>query len=79
MEDYQLLTLLWYTAEVRLVNQTVQTPNGPMQLQQEVEVPLYFRNTKEACKFLTEFEGDQVVLRKMWVDKEGGNLQWYYQ
>lgn len=77
-QEYQLLTLLWFVTEVQLVTQTVQTPNGPMQLQQEIQVPKFFRNVKEVTRFIETAEADQVVLAKQWVDKDSGGIQWYY-
>lgn len=76
-QEYQLLTLLWFVTEVQLVTQTVQTPNGPMQMQQQVQVPKFFRNVKEVTRFIETAESDQVVLAKQWVDKDA-NLNWYY-
>ena len=76
-QDYQLLTLLWFVTEAQLVTQTIQTPNGPMQMQQQVQVPKFFRNVKEVTRFIETAESDQVVLAKQWVDKDA-NLNWYY-
>jgi hypothetical protein len=76
-QEYQLLTLLWFVTEVQLVTQTVQTPNGPMQMQQQVQVPKFFRNVKEVTRFIETAEADQVVLARQWVDKDA-NLSWYY-
>lgn len=76
-QEYQLLTLLWFVTEVQLVTQTVQTPVGPRQMQQQVQVPKFFRNVKEVTRFIETAESDQVVLAKQWVDKDA-NLNWYY-
>ena len=76
-KEYRILTLLWFITEVQYVTQTVQTPNGPMQMQQQVQVPKFFRNVKEVTRFIETVEDDQIVLTRQWIDKDT-DINWYY-
>lgn len=76
-QEYQLLTLLWSVAEIQLVTQTINTPQGPTQIQQQVQVLKFFRNVKEVTRFIENAESDQIVLTKQWVDKDA-HVNWYY-
>lgn len=77
-EEVKVLTSLWYIVETAVVSQQINGPNGPVTIQQQVQIPKFFRNIDELTKFITTCDDEQVMIARSWVDKDGGEIQWKY-
>ena len=79
MEEMQIIEVRWTTIIPQVIEQTVQTPQGPMKVQQQVGVPAFFRNMEEVSKFLNEHKDEQQTTLyrvAMYADSE---VNWYYK
>ena len=55
MEDnLTIIITKWATIKQKMVTQTVDTPQGPMQVQQAVQVPIVFRDADEIKRYIDE-------------------------
>lgn len=84
MEDNIKITITkWAIITQKMVTQTIDTPQGPMQVQQAVQVPVVFRNADEIKCYIDEQykgEGPQIVLQKIQYDLEQENqIEFYYK
>lgn len=83
MEDNLTIILTkWALITQKMVTQTVDTPEGPMQVQQAVQVPIVFRNADEIKRYIDEkYNGEkpQIVLQKIQYSLEQENqIEFYY-
>ena len=83
MEDnLTIIITKWATIKQKMVTQTVDTPQGPMQVQQAVQVPIVFRNADEIKRYIDEkYKGKepQIVLQKIQYGLEQENqIEFYY-
>ena len=73
----------WAIITQRMVTQMVQTPQGPVTVQQPVQIPLLFRNLREVNKYIEEVEvqgAPQVVLQRIaYLDEQEGQIEYYYK
>lgn len=84
MEDnFTIITTKWAIITQKMVTQTVDTPQGPMQVQQPVQVPIVFRNADEVKRYIDEkYKGEepQIVLQKIQYDLEQeSQIEFYYK
>ena len=71
----------WCVMEQRMVQQQVQTPQGPMTIQQTVNVPRVFRGQKEIQRYIEEQYtcADQIVLQKIeYSEEDESNIEYFY-
>ena len=54
IEPTDILISAWAVMEVRLQNVQMQGPNGPVNVQQQVQVPIFFRSLKEVQDYVAE-------------------------
>ena len=84
MEDNVTPVLIinkWCVVEQRMVKQQVQTPQGPMTVQQAVSVPRVFRGQKEIQRYIEEQckHADQIVLQRItYLEKDESNIEYFY-
>lgn len=84
MEDnITIITAKWAIITQKMVTQTVDTPQGQMQVQQPVQVPIVFRNADEVKRYIDEkYKGEetQIVLQKIQYDLEKeSQIEFYYK
>ena len=74
MEDnITIITAKWAIITHQMVTQTIDTPQGQMQVQQPVQIPIVFRNADEVKRYIDEkYKGEetQIVLQKIQYDLE---------
>ena len=65
-----IITTKWAIITQKMIIQVVNTPQGPMQVQQPVQVPLVFRSLKEVQRYIAENykNADQIALQKIEYD-----------
>lgn len=84
MEDNVTPVLIinkWCIMEQRMVKQQVQTPQGPMTVQQAVNVPRVFRGQKEIQRYIEEQykPANQIVLQKIeYSEEDESNIEYFY-
>lgn len=84
MEDNTTPVLIinkWCVMEQRMVKQQVQTPQGPMTVQQTVNVPRVFRGQKEIQRYIEKQckHADQIVLQRVEYSEENeSNIEYFY-
>lgn len=83
MEDnITIITSKWAIITQKMVTQTIDTPQGQMQVQQPVHVPIVFRNADEIKRYIDEkYKGDetQIILQKIQYDLEQeSQIEFYY-
>lgn len=84
MEDNVTPVLIinkWCVMEQRMVQQQIQTPQGPMTIQQAVNVPRVFRGPKEIQRYIEEQykPANQIVLQKIeYLEEDEGNIEYFY-
>ena len=84
VEIDQILHTSWAIITQRMVQQEVQTPQGPMQVQQPIQVPIVFRNLKEVQRYVKEqyaaADVEHIVLQKIMYDAENKEqMEFYYK
>lgn len=83
MEDnITIITTKWAIITQKMVTQVVNTPQGLMQVQQPVQVPLVFRSLKEVQRYVEENykNADQIVLQKIeYDDVQEKQIEYYYR
>ena len=83
MEDnITIITTKWAIITQKMVTQVVNTPQGPMQVQQPVQVPLVFRSLKEVKRYVEENykNADQITLQKIeYDDVQEKRIEYYYR
>lgn len=83
MEDnITIITTKWAIITQKIITQVVNTPQGPMQVQQPVQVPLVFRSLKEVQRYIEENykNADQIALRKIeYDDVQEKQIEYYYR
>ena len=84
VEISHILASSWAIITQRMVQQEVQTPQGPMQIQQPVQVPIVFRNLKEVQRYVKEqyaaADVEHIVLQKIMYDAENKEqMEFYYK
>ena len=79
----EIITERWAVITQRMTTQTVQTPQGPMTMQQPIQVPLLFRNLREVSKFIEEEQvkgAPQVVLQRVaYTDGQEEQVEYFYK
>ena len=84
MEDNVTPVLIinkWCVMEQRMIKQQVQTPQGPMTVQQAVSVPRVFRGQKEIQRYIEEQYklANQIVLQKIeYSEEDESNIEYFY-
>ena len=83
MEDnITIITTKWAIITQKMVTQVIDTPQGPMQVQQPVQVPVVFRGLKEVQRYVEENykNADQIVLQKIEYDEvQEKQIEYYYR
>lgn len=83
MEDnITIITTKWAIITQKMITQVVNTPQGPMQVQQPVQVPLVFRSLKEVQRYVEENykNADQIALQKIeYDDVQEKQIEYYYR
>lgn len=84
MEDnITIITTKWAIMTQEMVTQTVDTPQGKMQIQQPIQVPIVFRNMREVHRYIDETnrQGElQIILQKIQYDiNHEKELKFYYE
>lgn len=83
MEDnITIITTKWAIITQKMITQVVNTPQGPMQVQQPVQVPLVFRSLKEVQRYVEENykNADQIALQKIeYDDVQEKQIKYYYR
>ena len=83
MEDnITIITVKWAIITQKMITQVVNTPQGPMQVQQPVQVPLVFRSLKEVQRYVEENyrNADQIALQKIeYDDVQEKQIEYYYR
>ena len=83
MEDnIIIITTKWAIITQKMITQVVNTPQGPMQVQQPVQVPLVFRSLKEVQRYVEENykNADQIALQKIeYDDVQEKQIEYYYR
>ena len=83
MEDgITIITTKWAIITQKMINQVVNTPQGPMQVQQPVQVPLVFRSLKEVQRYVEENykNADQIAFQKIeYDDVQEKQIEYYYR
>ena len=81
-DDITIITTKWAIITQKMVVQTIDTPQGPMQVQQPIQVPVVFRSLKEAQRYVEENykNADQIVLQKIqYDDMQEKQVEYYYR
>ena len=83
MEDnITIITTKWAIITQKMITQVVNTLQGPMQVQQPVQVPLVFRSLKEVQRYVEENykNADQIALQKIeYDDVQEKQIKYYYR
>lgn len=83
MEDnIIIITTKWAIITQKMITQVVNTLQGPMQVQQPVQVPLVFRSLKEVQRYVEENykNADQIALQKIeYDDVQEKQIEYYYR
>lgn len=83
MEDnITIITTKWAIITQKMITQVIDTPQGPMQVQQPVQVPVVFRGLKEVQRYVEENykNADQIVLQKIEYDEvQEKQIEYYYR
>lgn len=83
MEDnITIITTKWAIITQKMITQVVNTLQGPMQVQQPVQVPLVFRSLKEVQRYVEENykNADQIALQKIeYDDVQEKQIEYYYR
>lgn len=83
MEDnITIITTKWAIITQKMITQVIDTPQGPMQVQQPVQVPVVFRSLKEVQRYVEENykNADQIVLQKIEYDEvQEKQIEYYYR
>ena len=83
MEDNTaIITTKWAIITQKMITQVVNTLQGPMQVQQPVQVPLVFRSLKEVKRYVEENykNADQIALQKIaYDDVQEKQIEYYYR
>lgn len=83
MEDnITIITSKWATTTQKIVVQTIDGPQGPMQIQQTIQVPVVFRSLKEVQRYVKENykNADLIVLEKIqYDDVQEKQIEYYYK
>lgn len=83
MEDNTtIITTKWAIITQKMITQVVNTPQGLMQVQQPVQVPLVFRSLKEVQRYVEENyrNADQIALQKIeYDDVQEKQIEYYYR
>lgn len=83
MEDNTIIvTTKWAVITQKMITQVVNTPQGSMQVQQPVQVPLVFRSLKEVQRYVEENykNADQIALQKIeYDDVQEKQIEYYYR
>lgn len=83
MEDnITIITAKWAIITQKMITQVVNTPQGTMQVQQPVQVPLVFRSLKEVQRYVEENyrNADQIALQKIeYDDVQEKQIEYYYR
>lgn len=83
MEDnITIITTKWAIITQKMITQVVNTPQGLMQVQQPVQVPLVFRSLKEVQRYVEENykNADQIALQKIeYDDVQEKQIKYYYR
>lgn len=82
IEVTDVLVSAWAIITQKRVTQTIDTPQGPMQVQQPVQVPIVFRNADEVKRYIDEkYKGEetQIILQKIqyYLEQES-QIEFYY-
>ena len=82
MEDnITIITTKWCVIQERIRKPIiVNTPQGPMQIQEPIQVPVVFRSLKEVQRYVEENynNADKIVLQKIEYSEIKENLIEYY-
>ena len=83
MEDnITIITTNWAIITQKMITQVVDTPQGQMQIQQPIQVPVVFRSLKEVQRYVEENykNADQIVLQKIqYDDVQEKQIEYYYK
>lgn len=83
MEDsIIIITTKWAIITQKMITQVVNTLQGPMQVQQPVQVPLVFRSLKEVQRYVEENykNADKIALQKIeYDDVQEKQIEYYYR
>ena len=83
MEDnITIITTKWAIITQKMITQVVNTLQGPMQVQQPVQVPLVFRSLKEVQRYVEENykNADQIALQKIeYDDVQEKQIKYYFR
>lgn len=83
MEDNMIIiTTKWAIITQKMITQVVNTPQGPMQVQEPMQVPLVFRSLKEVQRYIAENykNADQIALQKIeYDDVQEKQIEYYYR
>lgn len=77
-----IITTKWAIITQKMITQVVNTPQGSMQVQQPVQVPLVFRSLKEVQRYIAENykNADQIALQKIeYDDVQEKQIEYYYR
>ena len=84
MEDNVTPVLIinkWCVMEQKRIQQQIQTPQGPMTVQQTINVPCFFRGQKEIQRYIEEQckHANQIVLQKIeYSEEDENNIEYFY-
>lgn len=83
MEDnFTIITTKWAIITQRMIAQVVNTPQGPVQVQRPIRVPLVFRSLKEVQRYVEENykTADQIAFQKIQYDNvQEQQIEYYYR
>ena len=79
----EVITERWAIITQRMITQTADTPQGPITMQQPIQVPLLFRNLREVVKFIEEEQikgAPQVVFQRVaYTDAQEEQVEYFYK
>ena len=77
-----IITTKWAIITQKMITQVVNTPQGPMQIQEPMQVPVVFRSLKEVQRYIAENykNADQIALQKIeYDDVQEKQIEYYYR